>query len=75
MTFKLFIGRLRYLPGGINSAKTYANSVVCPIENRSETQESPWEHARPFAEIPGPKSMSIIGNMMRFMPYIGIILY
>ncbi|KAK0095165.1 hypothetical protein PV326_009082 [Microctonus aethiopoides] len=71
MTFKLFIGRLRYLPGGINSAKTYANSVVCPIEHRSETQELPWEHARPFAEIPGPKSMFIIGNMMRFMPYIG----
>ncbi|PSN42152.1 hypothetical protein C0J52_18994 [Blattella germanica] len=30
-----------------------------------------WSSARPFEEIPGPKPLPLIGNIWRFLPYIG----
>ena len=30
-----------------------------------------WESAKPFAEMPGPKPLPLIGNIWRFLPYIG----
>uniref|UniRef100_V5GSY7 Putative cytochrome P450 301a1, mitochondrial n=1 Tax=Anoplophora glabripennis TaxID=217634 RepID=V5GSY7_ANOGL len=30
-----------------------------------------WHEALPYDSIPGPKPLPLIGNMWRFMPYIG----
>lgn len=30
-----------------------------------------WDNAKPFEDIPGPKPLPVIGNLWRFLPYIG----
>lgn len=30
-----------------------------------------WDNAKPFEDIPGPKPFPVIGNLWRFLPYIG----
>jgi hypothetical protein len=34
-----------------------------------------WDFAKPFEDIPGPKPLPIIGNMWRFIPYLGNVTY
>lgn len=71
MGFKTLAVRLKELPKGITSIRTYANAAVCPVEHRNQSSELPWEQAIPYQHIPGPKSFPIVGNMMRFLPFIG----
>lgn len=69
MASKIVIGRL-----SINSAKSYANIAACPtVEHRTtQNEELSWEQAKPYNQIPGPKSYPIVGNLFKFLPYIGI---
>ena len=43
------------------------NSIAAVVQARPEE----WDYAKPFEDIPGPKPLPIIGNMWRFIPYIG----
>jgi len=43
------------------------NSTAAVAQVRPEE----WGYAKPFEEIPGPKPLPIIGNMWRFIPYLG----
>lgn len=43
-------------------------SKGCPNNNNIHIE---WEKALPFEEIPGPKSLPLVGNMWRFFPKIG----
>jgi hypothetical protein len=47
------------------------NSTAAVTQARPEE----WENAKPFEDIPGPKPLPIIGNMWRFIPYIGNVNY
>lgn len=70
MATKLVISRLKS-PKSINGLlleKNYASIGTCPVQN----EELSWEEAKPYNEIPGPKSYPIFGNLFKFLPYIGI---
>jgi hypothetical protein len=43
------------------------NSTMVATEARKEE----WDYAKPFEDMPGPKPLPIIGNIWRFIPYIG----
>jgi hypothetical protein len=43
------------------------NSTVAATQIRPDE----WDYAKPFEDIPGPKPLPIIGNVWRFIPYIG----
>jgi len=43
------------------------NSTAAVAQVRPEE----WGYAKPFEDIPGPKPLPIIGNMWRFIPYLG----
>jgi hypothetical protein len=43
------------------------NSTVGSTQIRPDE----WDYAKPFEDIPGPKPLPIIGNVWRFIPYIG----
>ncbi|KAH0545616.1 cytochrome P450 CYP12A2-like [Cotesia glomerata] len=69
MLTKLCISRLNS-PKSINRLlleKNYASIGTCPVQN----DEVSWEEAKPYHEIPGPKSYPIFGNLLKFLPYIG----
>jgi hypothetical protein len=41
------------------------------------TQARPeeWVYAKPFEDMPGPKPLPVIGNVWRFIPYLGKIFF
>jgi cytochrome P450 family 49 subfamily A len=41
------------------------------------TQARPeeWDYAKPFEDMPGPKPLPIIGNVWRFIPFLGKLLF
>jgi hypothetical protein len=43
----------------------------------SATQARPeeWDYAKPFEAIPGPRPLPVIGNLWRFLPYIGKLMF
>ncbi|GFU07552.1 probable cytochrome P450 301a1, mitochondrial [Nephila pilipes] len=50
----------------------------CPKESRHQStfiaeavSAEALDKAKPFAEIPGPKPLPLLGNLHRYMPYIG----
>lgn len=50
----------------------------CPKESRHQStfiaeavSAEALDKAKPFEEIPGPKSLPLLGNLHRYMPYIG----
>jgi hypothetical protein len=47
------------------------NSTAAVAQARPEE----WEYAKPFEDIPGPKPLPIIGNIWRFIPYLGNVTY
>jgi hypothetical protein len=59
---------LRNVSAGV--LKRY-NSTAAVAQVRPEE----WDCAKPFEDIPGPKPLPIIGNMWRFIPYIGKVSY
>jgi hypothetical protein len=34
-----------------------------------------WQQAKPYEEIPGPKPYPVVGNLWRFLPGIGKLLF
>ncbi|XP_015120970.1 cytochrome P450 CYP12A2 [Diachasma alloeum] len=70
MGSKMRVRRLKELPRDITPMKSYANAAACPVGHRNQ-RELTWEQATPYENIPGPKSLPLIGNMIRFMPFIG----
>jgi len=47
------------------------NSTAAVAQARPEE----WGYAKPFEDIPGPKPLPIIGNIWRFIPYLGNVPY
>jgi hypothetical protein len=47
------------------------NSTMVATEARKEE----WDYAKPFEDIPGPRPLPIIGNVWRFIPHIGKLLF
>jgi len=43
------------------------NSTAAVTQARPEE----WDYAKPFEDIPGPKPLPIIGNIWRFIPFLG----
>jgi hypothetical protein len=43
------------------------NSAIAATQARPEE----WDYAKPFEKIPGPKPLPIIGNVWRFIPFLG----
>lgn len=50
--------------------KTAATAAAAKIKPSKEG-EIPWELAKPYKTMPGPKPMPLVGNTWRFIPYIG----
>lgn len=40
-------------------------------EEKNDVKPPGWDAALPFESIPGPKPLPIIGNLFRFLPFIG----
>ncbi|XP_012280631.1 probable cytochrome P450 301a1, mitochondrial [Orussus abietinus] len=49
--------------------KTFATFPVSM--DRKDDINLTWNNARPYTEIPGPRSLPVIGNVLKFIPYIG----
>ena len=47
------------------------NSTAAVTQARPEE----WDYAKPFEDIPGPKPLPIVGNMWRFIPFLGNVTY
>jgi hypothetical protein len=41
----------------------------------TQARSEEWVYAKPFEDMPGPKPLPIIGNIWRFIPYIGKLLF
>nr|ARN17940.1 cytochrome P450-17 [Cephus cinctus] len=53
----------------IGLIERYASTVLqADVKSPEETE---WNEAKSFDEIPGPRALPIIGNMFRFLPHIG----
>ncbi|OXU32057.1 hypothetical protein TSAR_002862 [Trichomalopsis sarcophagae] len=39
--------------------------------NAEDANSSEWDFARPYEEIPGPKPLPVLGNLLKFLPRIG----
>jgi hypothetical protein len=37
----------------------------------AQARPEEWDYAKPFEDIPGPKPLPTIGNMWRFIPFLG----
>lgn len=46
---------------------------IAPAIERCEIKDADSEsqHVRPYEDIPGPRKLPLIGNLLRFLPYIG----
>jgi hypothetical protein len=47
------------------------NSTVAATQAKPEE----WNYAKPFEDIPGPKPLPLIGNVWRFLPFLGKLLF
>jgi hypothetical protein len=47
------------------------NSTVAATQAKPEE----WDYAKPFEDIPGPKPLPVIGNVWRFLPFLGKLLF
>lgn len=43
--------------------------------NETEDMSNNLQYVRPTEDIPGPKALPLIGNLFRFLPYIGELFY
>ena len=50
-----------------SSLNVLSNDINVPLINKEVSKNN----AKPYADIPGPKELPIIGNSWRFAPYIG----
>lgn len=61
--------------GGHQLPLRHISAIVVKTRNTSTeaTQflRSEWDSARPYEDIPGPKPLPLLGNIWRFVPYIG----
>lgn len=55
------------------STKTKRVLDIGYLNNKTTTDSKPvgWDEALPFGQIPGPRSLPLVGNMWRFFPRIG----
>lgn len=59
------------LPGVLNKPKPEIEHEIIHEKNTSQDTSSSESKIKPFAEVPGPKELPIIGNSWRFAPIIG----
>ncbi|XP_015600793.1 cytochrome P450 CYP12A2 [Cephus cinctus] len=53
----------------IGLIERYASTVLqADVKSPEETE---WNEAKSFDEIPGPRALPIVGNIFRFLPHIG----
>ncbi|XP_011314941.1 cytochrome P450 CYP12A2-like [Fopius arisanus] len=71
MVSKMLVRRFKDLARDITSMKPYANTAGCSVEHINQRGKLTWEQATPYDSIPGPKSLPILGTMIKFMPFIG----
>lgn len=51
------------------SRTTKNRNFIDIIETESDNHE--WLNAIPYAQVPGPKPVPLLGNSWRFIPFIG----
>lgn len=59
-------------PSFLSQVQCRARSIAPAIERcEIKDADSESQHVRPYDDIPGPKKLPLIGNIFRFLPYIG----
>lgn len=53
------------------TVRLYGNACPALSGNETNSKTISWEDAKPFEDMPGPKSLPVIGNVHRFLPFIG----
>ena len=53
----------------LNATKTDSQSGQLSHQNLSRKEV--WDRAKPFEDIPGPKSFPVVGGLYNYMPLIG----
>ncbi|XP_069679419.1 probable cytochrome P450 301a1, mitochondrial [Periplaneta americana] len=66
----VFTGCRRMVLTSLHRRERRYDSTMATLQ-QEEVEETEWERARPYSEVPGPKPLPFVGNTWRFVPFIG----